>query len=223
MHMKLIQKLKRLRVEPVAFDPAILDDELALRTEWVPAKGGGTNFRTHRLVQVDPFRMEFKATRGAMAFYALFLGLGLAITSGFSIAIMSGWSRGDAPAFALFIPLLIGVAFAAVGGALFYVGVAPIVFDRRRGEYWKGRVAPSHVANPRALDDHADLDRVHALQIIAEHCSGNDSSYYSYELNLVLDDGTRLPVVDHGNLDELRADVDRLSAFLDKPVWDASG
>ncbi len=52
--------------------------------------------------------------------------------------------------------------------------------------------------------------------------TGNKSSYYSYELNLVLDDGSRINVVDHGNLDRLRGDAQTLSRFLDKPVWDAT-
>jgi hypothetical protein len=52
--------------------------------------------------------------------------------------------------------------------------------------------------------------------------TGNKNSYYSYELNLVLDDGSRINVVDHGNLDRLRSDAQTLSRFLDKPVWDAT-
>ena len=54
------------------------------------------------------------------------------------------------------------------------------------------------------------------------HISGSKSSYTSYELNLVLDDGSRINVVDHGNLDRLRGDATTLSRFLSKPVWDAT-
>ena len=53
--------------------------------------------------------------------------------------------------------------------------------------------------------------------------SGNKNSYYSYELNLVLEDGSRVNVVDQGNLKRLRSDAQTLSRFLDKPVWDATG
>jgi hypothetical protein len=58
---------------------------------------------------------------------------------------------------------------------------------------------------------------------LCEYVTGNKSSYYSYELNLVLDDGRRINVIDHGNLDRLRSDAQPLSRFLDKPVWDAAG
>ena len=67
----------------------------------------------------------------------------------------------------------------------------------------------------------AKLDSIHALQLISEYCRGNKSSYYSYELNLVMEDGSRMNVVDHGNQAKLREDAQTLSTFLDKPAWDA--
>jgi hypothetical protein len=56
----------------------------------------------------------------------------------------------------------------------------------------------------------------------SEFVSGSKNSYHSYELNLVLNDGSRINVVDHGNLERLRSDASTLSRFLDKPVWDAT-
>ena len=47
--------------------------------------------------------------------------------------------------------------------------------------------------------------------------SGSKSSYYSYELNLVLHDGSRINVVDQGNLKRLRSDANTLSQFLESP------
>ena len=60
------------------------------------------------------------------------------------------------------------------------------------------------------------------MQLLSKFVSGSKSSYYSYELNLVLNDGRRINVVDHGDLKRLRSDVKTLSQFLDKPVWDAT-
>lgn len=42
-------------------------------------------------------------------------------------------------------------------------------------------------------------------------------------LNLVLDDGSRINVVDHGCARSLRAEAHQLATFLDKPLWDATG
>ncbi|MDP6491172.1 MAG: hypothetical protein QGG69_05335 [Kiritimatiellia bacterium] len=58
-------------------------------------------------------------------------------------------------------------------------------------------------------------------QLLSEYCRSDKSSYYSYELNLVLQDGSRINVVDHGNKTKLREDAATLSEFLGRPVWDA--
>jgi hypothetical protein len=136
-----------------------------------------------------------------------------------------GSSSGSSLA-GMILPLMIGLVFAGVGGVTttncVYFGLAPIVFDKRRGEYWKGRTAPYEAANREGMKHYAKLSGVRALQIIRERCTSKNSSYYSYELNLVLDDGSRLNVVDHGNLERLREDASRLGAFLGKPVWDGT-
>ena len=55
--------------------------------------------------------------------------------------------------------------------------------------------------------------------MITERCTGKNSSYYSYELNLVLDDGSRINVVDHGDLGRVVRDGSAVAAFLDVPFW----
>ena len=65
------------------------------------------------------------------------------------------------------------------------------------------------------------LDDIHAIQLISEYISGKKSSYYSYELNLVLKDASRINVIDHGNDSTISSNAKVLSRFLDVPVWDA--
>ena len=50
MFRKILQKLKSLSRNSETFDPADIGDPLALETDWTPAKRGGANFRTHKLV-----------------------------------------------------------------------------------------------------------------------------------------------------------------------------
>ena len=182
MFKKLIKSLGLRFGNQNPFDPSRFEDPIAMQTEWTPAKGGGANFCTHKMVQNGMGRLEFRASLGARLFY---------------------------------------LVFASAGGAMFYFGTIPIVFDQQRGFYWKGRKAPYEMYNRAALKNYARLEDIHALQLISEYCHGNKSSYDSYELNLVLKDGRRLNVVDHGNHKQLRADAATLSRILDKPVWDA--
>ncbi|MEQ1857089.1 MAG: hypothetical protein ABL963_11480 [Longimicrobiales bacterium] len=214
--------VKSLTVHPVAYDASHLGDELATRTDWGPAKGGGASFCTHRLVDAGPRRVEFRATKGALAFFAAFALMGLMALVIFPVAAFNSMGLQWLTLAFLILPLVVGTVFVAVGSALWYYVGAPIVFDKQRGEYWKSRVPPEAAANRHAMKDRVALDRIHALQLISELCEGDDSTYTSYELNLVLDDATRLNVVDHGNREELRRDAEALAKFLGRPLWDAT-
>jgi hypothetical protein len=187
--------------------PSLADDPFARRTRWDPLVGGGANFRTRDLVTVNAARVEFPASLGMRLFAGVFLLL--AISAGVVGGVSGGW------------PLVaFGGAFAAVGVGLFYFGTAPVVFDKRHGAFWCGRTAPNEVVNRLALKAYAKLDDIHALQIIRERVRGDDGSYDSFELNLVLTDGRRINVTDHGDYDTLRRNADTLGAFLGRPVWD---
>ena len=217
---KLKQKLRMLTVQPAPFDPARFGDPVALQTQWTPAKGGGASFRTHKLAAMGPNRIEFRASIGAILFSLVFLLLGLVIFAALSASWFSGSASLVDPG--LFVPLLMSLIFIALGVYMLSVGTAPIVFEKGRGVFWKGRKGPDEAIDSGNRRNFVRLDQVHALQLIAEYISGKNS-FYSYELNLVLEDGKRVCVVDHGNLDKIREDAKALALFLGRPLWDATG
>lgn len=213
----IIEKIKSFIQPGAAFDPAQFNDPVALKTQWVPAKGGGTNFRTHKLVLIDSNRIVVKATAGAVLFYSIFLVVGIALVVGLSASAMI---KGT-PFREIIMPAFVGLIFALIGGCMFYFGTVPIVFDKQKRLFWKGRKAPDEVFDKSSLKDFAELEDIYALQLVSEYCRGNKSSFYSYELNLVFADGRRMNVIDHGNKDKLREDARVLAEFLEKPLWDA--
>jgi hypothetical protein len=109
---------------------------------------------------------------------------------------------------------LAGLLFAGAGAYMLWSGTQPIVFDRAQGLFWKGWSAPQPGAGLRV-----ELTAIHALQIISEYCGGK-TRFYSYELNLVLKDGERVNVVDHGDMKRLRAEGATLARYLGVPLWD---
>ncbi len=221
MFEKLKEKLRMLAIKPTPFDPSRFGDSLASQIEWTPARSGGTNFRTHKLISVGPNRIEFRASIGAKLFALLFFFLGL----GFFVALSASQFSGAAATFfdaGFLVPLLLSLVFIVLGGYLFYSGTKPIVFEKARGVFWKGRKGPDEAIDSRNTGSYVRLDHVHALQLIAEYVSSGKNSYYSYELNLVLADGKRINVIDHGNLNRIREDARTLSLFLGKPLWDAT-
>lgn len=202
-----------------SFDPSQSGDPIAAQIEWTPAQGGGTNIQTRHLVGIHSGRLEFRASAGAKVLYFFFLLVGLGVLIFFSIFPLL--SHGRSFNMGLIIPLIIGLVFTGVGIGLLCAGTAPIVFDKKTGYFWKGRKAPTEVYDKSVIKHCVRLDEIHALQLISEYCSGNKNSFYSYELNLVLKDGRRINVVDHGDQARLRKDTDMLALFLGKPVWDA--
>jgi hypothetical protein len=216
MFEKLAQMLQNLKNSQNVFDPAQFGDPIATQTDWRPARGGGSNFRTYKLVKVNPYRVEFKTTIGAILFSLIFAlpGIGLLI---FLIPNVD-WSS---IASGIIIALLLGLIFASLGGYMFYSQMLPIVFDKQEGFFWKERKPQAEILTNEATAKYVRLELVHALQIVAEYISGKNS-FYSYELNLVLKNGNRINVVDHGKRNNLAEDAGVLAEFLGIPVWDAT-
>lgn len=215
---QLLEQLKKLLPKAARpFDPAQFDDAVAMKTEWGPLKGGGANFRTHVLKKTDDNRCVFRPAAGYVVFCSVFMAVGLGMSILFVVA--SHLSRLED-----FVPILFGVIFLAVGGSLLFFGGKPVAFDKESGLAWRGW------RDPRSDFEHGQetipmlcrLDDVHALQIISEFVRGNKSSYTSYELNLVLENGSRLNVVDHGDIARIRKDAAELGVFLEVPVWDST-
>ncbi len=178
--------------------------------DWSPLKSGGANFKTHKLVEVSSQRMEYKASVGSIVFGFIFLLVGLGVSS---IFFFEGFS--------IFL-LLFGVAFAVVGVFILKSALNPIVFDKSEGFFWKGKKTPSMMADINELKVATKLDEIYGLQVIKEYVKssnkGRDTSYYSYEINLILISGERLNVVDYGNANAILEDASRISKFLNTPV-----
>ncbi|MDA3885592.1 MAG: hypothetical protein PF638_08370 [Candidatus Delongbacteria bacterium] len=216
MFEKIKQALLRRR-EKVVIDPSRFSDPVADVTEWGHAKRGGTKFRTHKLVSFGGQRMGFKGSIAAKIFSLVFAMAGLGVIIGFSVFMSTGNTEFELP---MIIPFIFGTIFFLVGYFMYRHMTAPIVFDKNQGFFWKGRKNPREVFNIDSIKVHAELDQIHAIQILSEYCHTDKSHYYSYELNLVLKDSSRINVIDHGNLIKLREDANTLAGFLEVPIWD---
>jgi hypothetical protein len=220
----MFDKLKKMMKQAThrePFDASRFNDPVAEDTDWTPLKGGGSNFYTHKLVTDGTGRLKFRPTVWAMIFYMIFILTGI----GIPVGILIGSSQsGESMAMSetLFL-ILIGLVFFGAGSLLLYFSSKPIVFDKLMGMYWKSWKKPdqSLIYSANKSKDAIRLSDIRGLQLISEYISGDKSSYHSYELNLVLMDGSRVNVVDHGNAAKLRNDAKILSEFLGKPVWDA--
>ena len=125
--------------------------------------------------------------------------------------------------------IALGVTFAMVGAAYGFsdmsgiIGLAFFVFgcwyqwSLRQKESTFDRYLRKLTQGKKSFD----LTNPEAIQLIREYVRGNKSSYYSYELNLICSDGSRINIVDHGALRKLRDDAALLAEYLAIPIWDA--
>ena len=215
---KLIKKAIGYTTEEEV-DPWSFNDPIAVQTEWTPLKRSGSNFRTHKLIMIDSNRIEFRSTFGMKLFSLIFLIVGATMVVYFFYKFFpfnqSEYEIKD------WLLLLIGCVFGGAGVYLIYESIRPCIFDKDKGYFWKSNISIDENNREQKNKEFCKLEDIHAIQTLSELCKGNKSSYYSYELNIVLKDGQRLNVEDHGNDSWVKRDADKLADFLDVQVWNA--
>lgn len=193
-----------------AADAALGRDRPPAALAWTPVQPGGANFRTHRLHVEGADRLALKASAAFVVF------LGFMGTFG-AAAVIGAVATPEVP----WPAAVVGLFFLGVTAAIAGTSGRPTRFDRRLGLMWKGWRAPRHSGDTRGIPSALPLDRIIGLQLLTERVEGSEGdSYLSTELNLVLRDGERRGVVDHGGA--LRDDAAALAEFLGVPLWDRS-
>ena len=181
-------------------DLSAFGNEIAFKTSWEPLVGGGTSFCTHRAQKNASLMGDiivFKTAIQAYLFAISFVALGAM----FAIASAAGEFEDEIG--------LMGLGFLAFGcWELWSLRRKESRFDRYSNELAQGKKS-------------FDLKNIEAIQLIREYVRGSESSYYSYELNLICSDGSRINIIDHGALRKLREDAALLAEYLSIPVWDA--
>lgn len=190
--------------------PAASPKEPPFEVSVEPMKSGGSNFRAARLHVVSADQIMVKPTMQLKLFFGIFFVMP-PIFIGVGVSQISS-------------NVLFGTIFTVVGVAVLIALLygrkqlfRTVVFDRRAGVCYA--VTPGRGPTRRRLP----LDKVAGLQIISEWNSSSDGpGYYSYEVNLVLDDppGERFHVMDTGHRQACLDDARKLAELLDRPLWD---
>lgn len=168
------------------------------RTEWTPLVRGGEGLSTHRLV---PFEggLWMRKSLGSVYLGGLGLALGGALIGVGLVAATREPTAGSG------IALFLGLVFLA--GGLLYLVPKGARFDERRRLVSLGR-------------QQVPFSNIAALQLVRELVDGDETTFMSWELNLVLRDGSRLNVIDHAGGAQLREEATRLGQLIGCPVWE---
>jgi hypothetical protein len=202
-------------------------DPVSEQTEWSPMNEQLSGFHrfisspTYKLLNINSARIEFKTTILARFACVFDLIMGM-VFLGFLTFI---FSLNSFKLDLVMVAIIIIAICAAVFGVLRIYNISmPLVFDKSIGFFWKGKTSPCSACVKGVLKHSANLEEIHAIQLISDFHPSNSSSnaYYSYEMNLILIDGRRLNLDANMNMSAMREQADTLSRFLGKPVWDAS-
>ena len=188
------------------------DFDVEAEVNWKPLWTGGRSFKSHKLKAVSDQRLESQATR---KFLAIPLFTAVFPVHSLYVWIVSGCNfnlKSLTPILIFSIPLVIGLA-------VFHFLKTPRVFDLTKGYYWKGWKEPLGFQQPVG-NNFCRLDEIYAIQVLAEHVRTKNKSYMSYELNLVLNDASRINVYDHADRNSITEDAQMLSGFLGVPMWE---
>ncbi|MBO3117544.1 hypothetical protein J4050_12355 [Winogradskyella sp. DF17] len=198
----------------VNFSTETLKTNIAL----TPLKHGGSSFKTHVLIRVSDDIFSYKPSYGTAIFCWVFVSIGLSLLFFGVREILVGISEVKFPVLLL---VGIGLIFTSVGAYMFYSFYKPIVFDKSKGLYRKGYNTKKRAENVFKSAQKIRLIEIIAFQIIGERVKGDKNTFNSFELNMVLKNGKRKNIVDHGNLKSIINDAQSLSEFLDVPIWHA--
>jgi len=214
---KLKAKLEAMRIanaKPI--DPKQFNDSIALLTQWYPLRSGGANFKTNVLIKVSSSLYRYQLSMGGKFFLGMFGFFGLIALLVSAYLFLTGKFGAG-----LFL-LSFGSIFGGLSIFLYKTLGIPKVFDAKMGIYWSGHKQPQFAGDQKSNQELVYFSKIHALQVLSKRVRSKNGSYKSYEVNLVMRDGSRLNLVDHGNQSEILYDVETLSAFMGKPVWNVS-
>ena len=192
---------------------ADIPDPMVMQTSWLPLDRAG-EFCPRELMEVEPGRLEFPVSLFAKGTY-----VGLILFGTFSSVLVPRYRLAEGNFFhwKTAVMVLFAVLVAAAGAFLLVRRTKHIVFDLGRGVFWKG----NSDADAGSKEAFCRFKDIHALQLISvKNCASSGSgAYFSFELNLVLSNGKRISVINHGDRDRLSRHSTVIGQRLGKPVW----
>lgn len=200
------------------------NDEVINKTEWSPLlHHGGQSNKSHNLVKVNDERIAFKRSTSSLIIYIFLTVIGLLTLTVSMFGHLLGMSSTGNPLYGIGV----GLIFTGAGVVLLLKGGAQINMDCRLNAMWKGKIDPDAVINKKSIDGYTSLKELHAVQVIQELFQDDvdddghrGQSFYSYEINLVMHDGKRVNVLDHGNKKAIDEQAKMIATLFDVPLWD---
>lgn len=197
-----------------------IDDEIVKNSSFLPLKRGWTNIKSHDLIIENNWNYLFKVK---WFFPEVFLGIFFTpiITT---IIILYSKNFEVNNMFWEFLWLIIfSIIFSWLAWLIFYSLHRSYIFDFQNWYFYDTIYTQKlfeFLQDEKYKDKIISLKEIQALQIISERMHGKNTTYTSYELNMILKNSLRVNIIDHWNLEEIRKNASELANKLWVKVYD---
>lgn len=196
------------------------EDEIGMKTDWEPLKRGGSSHKNFNL-KIDEERniLKINETLGSrfLTIFAIVFILGMTVSlirEEASVSVNSYGVGNDSKLVFLIPASMLGILII---GSFFNTKTNRSIFDNNKRIFYKGKYDSK---KDRGEKEVILYENIYAIQIISEMIRKEKTYFTSYEVNLVLNDTTRINVLDHSNLSSILKDTKMLSQYLNVPIWD---
>jgi len=189
------------------------DDKVAEQTHWHALEVKSGSFNLFNLHTEDPYKLEYKRTGLFKLFISVFVMFGcILILPALLSVVVNVLVMGLAIRWFDFVSYLL-VAMIFFGGAwrLVYHSQTPPLFNLRQLLFTRGR-------GSKKVE--IDCSDIHALQLLAHYVGQHKGNYTTYQLNLVLNNGSREHVVGYSTPKVARRDAQTIAKNIDVKIWD---
>lgn len=201
-----------------------VSDEIIKKTSFIPLKRWWTNIKSHDLIIDNNWNYLFQVKWFFPILFLIMFSIPIiATTIIFSIDIIIKKTLNWDMIWDFLGQIISSLIFLAPAGILFYFLYRSYIFDFQNGYFYDTRLTKKlfeFLHQEKYKDKIIPISEIHGLQIISEWVHGKNTSYTSYELNMILKDSRRVNIIDHGNIEEIRKNADELASKLWVKVYD---
>lgn len=199
-----------------------IDDEIVKKSSFIPLKRWWTNIKSHYLI-IDIFWNYIFKVKWLFPIVFLWLfSIPLIATLVFFLKdLQILWANTDFWSYVW--QIIFSLIFIAPAWLLFHFLFRSYIFDFQNWYFYDTRLTKKLfelLPKEKYKDKIIPIKEIQALQIISERVHGKNTSYTSYELNMILKDSSRVNIIDHWNLDEIRKNAENLTNKLWVKVYD---
>lgn len=199
-----------------------IDDEIVKNSWFTPLKHWGTNIKSHDLIIDNFWNYDFKVKWFFPIVFLWMFSIPLIVTIVILLKELSiGWLNID---FWSYIwQIIFSLIFITPALLLFYFLFRSYIFDFQNWYFYDTRYQNKLfelIGQEKYKDKIIPIKEIQSLQIVSERVHGKNTSYTSYELNMILKDSKRINIIVHWNLEEIRKNADELANKLWVKIYD---